>query len=411
MIKSRRTRKYRKPKKPYDGFPLFPHVTKRWAKKIHGKFHYFGSWDDGWENALNNFNQQKEAVYLGKDPKAPPPVGPTVHALANAYLNHKKMKLERGELSARSFGDQHTACARVVDVFGPDRLLADIGPDRFAELEAGFPTTWGPKRRGREITQIRALFHFAEATELITRVRFGTFRQPGKDVLQRHRAKQRATHGLRLFTPEQLRAILAKASTSMKAMVLLGVNAGLGNTDLAALPAKALDLEGGWLNYPRPKTGVDRRVPLWPETVTALREVIAQRPAPHAEADAGLVFLSARGLRWVRIGIDKDANGKVKVTPDDAISRQFRDLLKDMDIWRPGLSFYTCRHCTETIGSEAGDQIALDAIMGHVDGTMAATYRERIGDDRLQKVTDHVRDWLFAGAITSKIQGDETSRL
>jgi hypothetical protein len=33
--------------------------------------------------------------------------------------------------------------------------------------------------------------------------------------------------------------------------------------------------------------------------------------------------------------------------------------------------------------------------MGHVDDSMAANYRERIGDSRLKAVTDHVHAWLW----------------
>jgi hypothetical protein len=36
--------------------------------------------------------------------------------------------------------------------------------------------------------------------------------------------------------------------------------------------------------------------------------------------------------------------------------------------------------------------------MGHAPKSddMSAVYRERIGNDRLKAVTDHVREWLFA---------------
>ncbi len=46
--------------------------------------------------------------------------------------------------------------------------------------------------------------------------------------------------------------------------------------------------------------------------------------------------------------------------------------------------FYTLRHVFETIGGESRDQVAVDAIMGHERGEMAAHYRERISEDRLR---------------------------
>jgi integrase len=62
---------------------------------------------------------------------------------------------------------------------------------------------------------------------------------------------------------------------------------------------------------------------------------------------------------------------------------------------RKGLGFYTLRHTFRTVADEAKDQPACDFIMGHEGPHVAAVYRERISDDRLKAVTDHVRKWLF----------------
>jgi len=56
--------------------------------------------------------------------------------------------------------------------------------------------------------------------------------------------------------------------------------------------------------------------------------------------------------------------------------------------------FFALRHTFETIAGESRDQVAVDAIIGHDDGSMASVYRERISDERLLAVAEFVRIWL-----------------
>ena len=151
----------------------------------------------------------------------------------------------------------------------------------------------------------------------------------------------------------------------------------------------ALDLDGGWITFPRPKTAILRRCPLWRETVAALRTAIAERPKAKRPEFEDLVFLTRCGVPWVRPG----ATG-VHI---DALSQAFVKLTTTLGINRENLGFYALRHTVETIGSAVKDQAALDFVMGHAlrSGDMSAVYRERTEDDRLKAVTDHVRKWLF----------------
>ena len=86
----------------------------------------------------------------------------------------------------------------------------------------------------------------------------------------------------------------------MRAMILLGINCGMGNTDVAELPQTALDLRAGILSYPRPKTGIQRRAVMWSETVEALKAAVAQRPKPKNPDDDRLTFLTKYGHAWMR---------------------------------------------------------------------------------------------------------------
>ena len=71
-------------------------------------------------------------------------------------------------------------------------------------------------------------------------------------------------------------------------------------------------------------------------------------------------------------------------------------------------NFYALRHSFRTVADEVKDQPAADMMMGHESGHMSGIYRERIGDERLKAVTDHVHAWLFAEP--AKTAADGTAR-
>src|SRR5262245_50724207 len=97
----------KKPDTPRPDFPLFAHACGQWVKKINGRLHYFGTWDNP-QAALDKYLSEKDARQAGKVPKQKEDV--TVALLINSFLNSKKQKLDDGELSPRTFSDDYRAC-------------------------------------------------------------------------------------------------------------------------------------------------------------------------------------------------------------------------------------------------------------------------------------------------------------
>jgi integrase len=94
--------------------------------------------------------------------------------------------------------------------------------------------------------------------------------------------------------------------------------------------------------------------------------------------------------------VERDGKKKPK-PPDNPVSKETRKLLDAIRI-NGHRGFYALRHTLETIGGETRDQVAVDAIMGHVRDDMASVYRERISDERLKAVSDRVHRWLYPGS-------------
>lgn len=400
-------------------FPLFEHRNGQWAKKRLGKLFYFGKASNGKEAAMREYRATwdyilehgvKPSVQVSQ-PTPEPEAEPeqlTVKQLCNLFLNDKQQLVQSGEISPRTWVDYKQTCDRLLKSFSKSRPVADLRPDDFQKLRTSIARDRGPVALGNEVQRVRTVFKFGyENGHLPKPMLFGqSFRKPKKKVIRGTRNEKRLNHGKRMLDAAEFRTAYAAATMPLQVMMLLAINGGLGQSDLGSLKLAHLDLEGGWLNYPRPKTGIDRRIPLWPETVAAIREWLPMNPKAKLPEDAGLLFITKYGGRWSKVYdlvTEKQPDGTDRIigggSANDTIGKEFTKVLQATGIKpkgeRVGLSFYAIRHSFETIGGETADQVAVDGIMGHVDPSMGAAYREGVADERLRKVTDYVRSWLW----------------
>lgn len=370
----------RQPEKPFPEFPLTAHRNGQWCRKIRGKVYFFGVWAEPMA-ALEKHNA--EYPYL----KAGVPVpgkfeGPTVKELIDNFLNHKQKEANAGIISSRWVKDLHDVGKAIVAVIDKSRPVESLGPDDFAKLRLALLTKHSPAIAKNFISRARSIFRYAKDTRKIaTEVDFGiAFKPPAKAMIRRHRAAKPK----QLWTAKDFRALLKAATPVRKAMLLLSLNCAFNGADIAGVPIQAFDPRSGWLDFPRTKSGVERRVPLWPETVAAVRAYLKERPEPSSEANAGLLFVTRWGKQWTTSGIGHELVKLQEIAKVEAGTL----------LWG--------RKTLQTVGESNGDIVAVRAVMGHVDDSMSAEYRQEVTDERLKRVTDTVRAWLFPKQSKSK---------
>jgi hypothetical protein len=328
--------------------------------------------------------------------------------LCNMYLDHEQKRVKQKDLTAKSYLDIEDMTDLVLRALDKHKIVSDLSPEDFAKIRDAMVRTkrppigepWSPARIGKFIGLVDTMFNVAYDNEWIeNKPRYGAgFKRPSKK-----RCDEYANEGGdKLFTREEILALLnggwvkdkkqgriwVEPKKQMRAMILLGLNCGFGNTDISVVPVGAFDLKGRVVRLPRTKTASRREIPLWPETIEAVKAVLAERP----DSELPNLFLTRFGGPWV--------HGKT-----DAVQKQFGVLMKAHkiapDIRNAG--FYVLRHCFSTIGMQVGDRDGVKSITGHTDKEMIARYNHGLPPmKRRVDVINHVRQWLFGRAKNPK---------
>ena len=361
---------------------LYVHkASGRWCKVFSGKRYYLckAEEDEDGSKSYDLFVLRKHEAETGAKIQGLSDDSIKVADIADQWCQKMQDLVKSGERSQRTLDEYIATGQFVIDHFGKARNADSLSPNDFAGLRRKLAERYGINGLNKRVVQVRTMFKFAFDQGLIDQpVRYGqSFDQPDAKALRKHRRNA----GAKDFTADEIRSMLEHSNSTQRAMILLGINSALGNSDIADLRTANTDLEKGWLDYPRAKTEVARRCPLWPETIAAITKSIQQRP----KSPDGLVFVSIHGNDYR----DDERTGW-------RVTGEFRQIRERVGI-ADGRGFYGLRRTFQTIAEECGDLVAVRAIMGHADreDDMSARYRQRITDERLQRAVDTVRAWLL----------------
>ena len=350
-----------------DKFPLTRHPTGQYCKKIHGKMYYFGS---DKQEALQRYIDQ--AAYLhGSNHNSQKPVNDlmSITQLCDMFSKYQFSKVKADAITAQHYNDQVSSLNKFMAFLGQSRRIKEISTldlqNYKRKLEKQYSSS--KHRLNLHISNLKTLFHWAQKNDILKQI-------PNIDAVTRSKIanKQR-----RIFTHEEIGKLLAVADVKMKAMIWLGLNCGFGCTDCSELQWKHLDLDAGRVIYPRGKTGVPRNLPLWPETIDALKAV---------PKSGNLVFYTSKGNPFVRSVLKIDAGGNEKYSPINSITTKFARLIKRVNLDVPkGTGFYTLRRTAATMAARSGDPFAVQRLLGHANLLMATRYVQDVS-----KQTDEV---------------------
>jgi integrase len=372
MAKSDTKRKTRS-----DKFPLTLHSTGQFCKKIKGKLYYFGTHKNA---ALERYLEQAAYLHTGKGTKPNSANNNlSLKTVCNLYLDYQDSRATIAEITRSYVYDQTRLLRDFVRYIGPNRIISNISTIDLQNYRKKLVKTGKAANTiNNRITAIKAMYTWALDNGVINST--PNLKAIKKVVISK---TERPT-----FSIAQIQELLQNATTQMKAMIWLGLNCGFGCTDCAELKWENLDVEKTRVCFPRGKTGIRRNLPLWPETIQALKQV------PRTDK---LVFYTTKGNPWVRTIKGTDKYGREKYTKENAISKQFSKLLKKADIkTEKGVGFYTLRRTAATLAAKSGDPFAVQKLLGHADLKMATIYVQDVSE-QTDRVINNTRKLIVQG--------------
>lgn len=376
-----------------QGFPLTIH-PRGYMARIAGK----PRWICGKiqpKEALKVYHQKAAALLAGMKPVAVRVGGRkivTIKFILSSWIRDRQADALRGELTPGSLLQYRHSAKAIRDIVG-HVAVTEYRPDHTRQLYGSLY-----QNRTADFAK-RALGHFRTACNHAVEQGWCGPVNLGKAAIAKATSRPAVKMRWQLYTPDQIRIILdglekrirgrnMPSMIQLRAMIYLALNGGYGAQELSDLPRSVIDLDKGRIDYRRGKTGKDHIVPLWPETIAALRPVLAQRKGDD------LLFRTREGNPWCAARLKFSSGKPVGRYDTDNVNERFTALVKPMGLKIRGQGFYKLKHLANTTADECGDVHATFTLFGHsLPGTKA--HYVRVGEDRVRRVVEYMRSHLL----------------
>lgn len=401
--------------KPSADWPFFWKVRPKgggyWCRKVGGRQVSYGS-DDA--EAIGRYNVEVARLTLGIT-GATEGQAMTCKGAGDLYLNAQLAAVQRGTLKEKTWLETKRNLKRFVKATGASAILPLLGPADFAKALRGIPTDF-ERAREKVVVDVRAMCNFLVEKRLIPQLpEFGDdFKQLTVGEKRKSRAIASVKKGTRVPSHHDINKLLSYAYTPrQRAELLLAINGGLGAGDLGELRLHHWIKDHHALDFPRPKTGIRRILPLWPATEEALEnwinsDIRLKSVAIAKPDDKNRVFLSRNGQPSSRDDIVFDARGVpqrvVRVT--NAATRLQR-LQRRAGV--SGWSFYGLRALARHLwlGAPTSDPTLVRVLMGHtMSNSNDEFYLRAMLHDSLRPYADHAYSQLFPKGVPTAAEPD-----
>jgi integrase len=301
----------------------------------------------------------------------------TLKQLCDMYLKYQYSKLQANDLTANHYNEQVGSLKKLMVFLGQNIEINEISTLDLQNYKRKIQKSHvSVSRLNLHISIMKAIFHWARKNDILEHI-------PNIDAVSR----DKIVHNEKFtFDHDQITKLLSFADVKMRAMIWLGLNCGFGCTDCSELKWTDLDLINARVKLPRKKTGILRDLPLWPETIEAIKKF------PKTGV---LVFYTSRGNSFVHTIVKTDSNGNQKYSTQNTITMKFSRLIKKAELKVPnGTGFYTLRRTAATIAARSGDPFSVQRLLGHADLQMATRYVQDVSK-QTDEVVNSSRDFFM----------------